>query len=221
MYKFETVQEKKLNPAKGVKQEDWELFVDLESTEEARIRRQKGKANREKLKNPHTTGRRGSARTAEILLANDPTNPGTRTDFFIATHTRQDGSYLSEEIRQKMNQINAIVAADPSSKMKDLDHDPVSQVYGHDGRGCTRGYGDDVSKTTLIAAEPYKRKAQEEVNSRLELQNELGDLRNELAEEKKARMEMQEQMNAFLLKKGAFQEPNMCCSTSRNASQEV
>ncbi|KAL5726613.1 hypothetical protein ACHQM5_009643 [Ranunculus cassubicifolius] len=68
MDKYETVQEKKLNPASGVKQEDWELFVDLESTEEARIRRQKGKASREKLKNPHTTGRRGSARTAEILV---------------------------------------------------------------------------------------------------------------------------------------------------------
>ncbi|KAL5730186.1 hypothetical protein ACHQM5_003038 [Ranunculus cassubicifolius] len=204
MDKYETVQEKKLNPARGVKQEDWELFVDLESTEEARIRRQKGKASREKLKIPHTTGRRGSARTTEILLDNDPTNPGTRTDFFIATHTRQDGSYLSEEIRQKMIEINAIVVADPSSKMKDLDHDPVAQVYGHDGRGCTRGYGDDVSKTALIVAEPYKRKAQEEVNSRLELQNELGDLRHELAEEKKARMEMQEKVNAFLSKQGAF-----------------
>ncbi|KAL5711171.1 hypothetical protein ACHQM5_021660 [Ranunculus cassubicifolius] len=34
-------------------------------------------------------------------------------------------------------------------------------------------------------------------------------------------MEMQAQVNAFLSKQGAFQEPNMRCSTSRNASQEV
>ncbi|KAL5699766.1 hypothetical protein ACHQM5_030623 [Ranunculus cassubicifolius] len=221
MDNYDTVQEKKQNPGCGVKQEDWEIFVDLESTEEAHIRRAKGKASRQNLKNPHTTGRRGSARTAEMLVANDPTNPGTRTDFFIATHTRNDGSFLSAEIQQKMGQINAIVAADPNSKMKDLDHDPVAQVYGHDGRGCTRGYGDDVSKTALIAAGPYKRKAQEEKNSRIELQNELGDLRQELAEEKKARMEIQEQVNALLSRQGAFHEPNMHCSTSHNASQEV
>ncbi|KAL5721761.1 hypothetical protein ACHQM5_005364 [Ranunculus cassubicifolius] len=67
MDKFETVQEQKRNS--GVKREDWELCVDLETTEEARIRRAKGMASRMQLKNPHTTGRRGSARTAEILVS--------------------------------------------------------------------------------------------------------------------------------------------------------
>ncbi|KAF5207911.1 hypothetical protein FRX31_002502 [Thalictrum thalictroides] len=86
----------------GVKKEDWYVFVDMEATEDARLRRERGKACRKEMNNPHTTGRRGTARTAEILVANNPNEEGTRTDFFIATHTRPDGTYLNEAIGERM-----------------------------------------------------------------------------------------------------------------------
>ncbi|PIA41952.1 hypothetical protein AQUCO_02100059v1 [Aquilegia coerulea] len=61
--------------------------------------------------------------------------------------------------------IKDIVAHDPNSKYNDLDSDPVAEVFGIDGRGTVKGYGHGVSKTTLTAAAPYKRKAQEEYMS--------------------------------------------------------
>ncbi|KAF9598375.1 hypothetical protein IFM89_027277 [Coptis chinensis] len=90
------------------------------------------------------------------MVANDPANPPSRTDIFVVTHTRKNGTFVSEEVRQKM--INEIVARDPSSKYKDLDHDPVAEVFGKDGRGQVLGLGSGVSKTTLMVAAPYKKK---------------------------------------------------------------
>ncbi|KAF9615179.1 hypothetical protein IFM89_022279 [Coptis chinensis] len=43
------------------------MFFDMESTELACLRRERGKENREMIKNPHTTGRRGSASTVEEM----------------------------------------------------------------------------------------------------------------------------------------------------------
>ncbi|KAF9592195.1 hypothetical protein IFM89_012689 [Coptis chinensis] len=74
-----------------------------------------------------------------ILVANDPANPPSRTDIFVVTHTRKNGTFVSEEVRQKMIKINEIVARDPSSKHKDLDHDPVAEVFRNDGRGTRLG----------------------------------------------------------------------------------
>ncbi|KAF9594198.1 hypothetical protein IFM89_028855 [Coptis chinensis] len=97
--------------------EEWDLFVDMESTELACLRRERGKENREMMKNPHTTGRRGLARTVEEM------------------------------------------------------------VFGKDGRGRVLGLGSGVSKTTLMAAAPYKRKAEEAERSKLEFQSQIDDLK--------------------------------------------
>ncbi|XP_058114311.1 uncharacterized protein LOC131257520 [Magnolia sinica] len=59
--------DRKKNCPNGVKLEDWVKFVDYESTKEAKSRRGKGKESRSEMKFPHTTGRRGSVRTAELI----------------------------------------------------------------------------------------------------------------------------------------------------------
>ncbi|KAF9613157.1 hypothetical protein IFM89_005928 [Coptis chinensis] len=184
-----------------MKKEEWDMFVDMESTEQARIHRERGKENRQMMKNPHTTGRRGSART----VANDLANPPSRTDIFVVTHTRKNGTFVSEEVRQKMIEINEIVACDPSSKYKDLDHDPVAEVFGKDGRGRVLGLGSGVSKTTHMATAHYKKKAEEVERSKLETQSQINDLKQEVIEGKRTQMEMQSQVNAILTMYGINQ----------------
>ncbi|KAF9607547.1 hypothetical protein IFM89_036909 [Coptis chinensis] len=153
------------------------MFVDMESTEHARIRRERGKENRRMMKNPHTTGRRGSTRTVEEMVANDPANPPSRTDIFVVTHTRKNGTFVSEEI-----EINEIVARDPSTKYKDLDHDPVAEVFGKDAKGRVLGLRSGVSKTTRMPAAHYKKKSEEAERSKLELQSQINYLKQEGAQ---------------------------------------
>eukprot|EP00262_Sarcandra_glabra_P007786 TRINITY_DN2074_c1_g2_i1.p1 TRINITY_DN2074_c1_g2~~TRINITY_DN2074_c1_g2_i1.p1 ORF type:complete len:183 (+),score=16.94 TRINITY_DN2074_c1_g2_i1:591-1139(+) len=66
--RYQTNVERKTNIPKRVKREDWETFVDICSTEQERIRREKGKSSREEMKNPHTTSRRGATNIAEELI---------------------------------------------------------------------------------------------------------------------------------------------------------
>ncbi|KAF9597180.1 hypothetical protein IFM89_016321 [Coptis chinensis] len=215
--KYDTVLERKRNRKSGVKKEEWDLFVDMESTEHAYLRHERGKENRKTMNNPHTTDRRGSARTVEEMVVNDPANPPSRTDIFVVTHTRKNGTFVSEEVRQKM--INEIVARDPSSKYKDLDHDPVAEVFGKDGRGQVLGLGSGVSKTTLMVAAPYKKKAEEAERSKLELQSQIDDLKQQVIDGKKTQMEMQSQVNALLTMQGINPGAQMRISTNSPSDQ--
>ncbi|KAF9592188.1 hypothetical protein IFM89_012682 [Coptis chinensis] len=128
------------------------------------------------------------------MVANDPANPPSRTDIFVVTHTRKNGTFVSEEVRQKMIEINEIVARDPSSKYNDLDHDPVAEVFGKDGRSSTR-----------MATAHYKKKVEEAERSKLELQSQINDLKQEVIEGKRTQMEMQSQVNAILTMYGINQ----------------
>lgn len=67
--KYQTDVERKSNIPEGVKKEDWESFVELNSTSQAHSLRQKGKAARKALKCPHTSGRKGQARVAAELVS--------------------------------------------------------------------------------------------------------------------------------------------------------
>ncbi|KAF9612323.1 hypothetical protein IFM89_038926 [Coptis chinensis] len=182
---YDTILERKRNRKSGVKKEEWDLFVDMESTELACLRRERGKENREMMKNPHTTGRRESARTVEEMVANDPTNPPSRTDIFVVTHTRKNGTFVSEEVDKKMIKINEIVACDPSSKHKDLDHDHCLRSLERMEGSKVLGLGSGVSKTTLMAAAPYERKAEEAERSKLEFQSQIDDLKQQVIDGKK------------------------------------
>lgn len=66
--KYPTNAERKLHKPKRVKKEDWNMFIFICSSNAEIRKREKGKAAREKMKLPHTSGRCGAARTAEILV---------------------------------------------------------------------------------------------------------------------------------------------------------
>ncbi|KAL5715907.1 hypothetical protein ACHQM5_017666 [Ranunculus cassubicifolius] len=137
------------NRPKNVKPEDWVAFIRHCHTEEEKCKRAHGKAVRKCVKLPHTSGRRGAARTRQDLMKQSATGKVTRTELFVALHTKIDGSCPFPEARPTLDAINEFVSICPSSINRDLDHDPVAKICGRDGNGRVRGYPSGVSKTQL------------------------------------------------------------------------
>ncbi|XP_058115359.1 uncharacterized protein LOC131258224 isoform X3 [Magnolia sinica] len=220
--KFDQVAERKRNCPKGVTQEEWDSFVDVESTEQSISRREKGKASRKEMKGPHTTGRRGAARTAEKMRKENPDTIITRTDLYMATHTRSDGSYPTQKLSVTMERIKSIIANDPASKQRDLDHDPVAQVCGRDSKGLVRGLGGGVSKTTIMASTPFMEEAQTERSARMSLASKteatMTEMLKRLDEEKAFRMSLEQQL-ADIRQQIACQGQHVHCCPERTASQ--
>ncbi|KAF9603419.1 hypothetical protein IFM89_036120 [Coptis chinensis] len=139
--KFSTDAERKRNVPVKVKKEEWEAFVDMCSTEEDKTKRLNGKLAREQMKNLHTTGRMGAVPVIEQLKKNSPTGEVSRTEGYVAIHTRRDGSCINFETKQSL-------------------------VIGHDRRGRVRGLGGGVTKIFLPCLTPYKEIAQREKRAR-------------------------------------------------------
>lgn len=66
--KYPTNVERRLHRPRLVKPEDWDIFIAICSRADEQLKREKGKASRKHMKLPHTSGRRGAARTEEILV---------------------------------------------------------------------------------------------------------------------------------------------------------
>ncbi|KAF9613579.1 hypothetical protein IFM89_009249 [Coptis chinensis] len=177
---FDTDDERKANCPKGVRQDVWEIFVDKQSTPVAQARRKAGKFARQAMKTPHTSGRTGAARTAEALKKGNPFATVTRTDLYVAMHTRKDGSCPTPELTSKVKQIKDITERDPSSINLDVDHDPVAQVYGPEKKGFVRGLGIGVSKTTLLHSAPAVDQLQQERMLRLSAEEQIANLREQV-----------------------------------------
>ncbi|PIA25916.1 hypothetical protein AQUCO_10300007v1 [Aquilegia coerulea] len=64
-----------------------------------------------------------------------PTGTVTRTQLFVAIHTKTDGTCPSLETRPTLDEIRRLISIDPYLGETDLDHDPVAIVCGVDGRG--------------------------------------------------------------------------------------
>ncbi|KAF9601804.1 hypothetical protein IFM89_023335 [Coptis chinensis] len=107
--KFPTDVERKINVPPLVKKEDWEQFVDLCSTEVEQSKRENGKFSRMKMKNKHTTGRKGSACVIEELKKNSPTGTVTQTEGFLGTHRTKDGSFLPDSLETMVRTIFLVI----------------------------------------------------------------------------------------------------------------
>ena len=124
--KYHTDADRKKNVPKFVKKEDWESFIDMCSTYAAQEKSKLGKAARQAMRCPHTSGRKGQARVADELVITiyeffyfsifhqffyvidmfssnifqrrkNPDKEITRTDVWLETHTKKDGSASCEE----------------------------------------------------------------------------------------------------------------------------
>ncbi|KAF6174734.1 hypothetical protein GIB67_008789 [Kingdonia uniflora] len=118
---------RKIKCPKRVRPEDWERFLELHREPRVIARRERGKAARKAMKRPDTSGRRGSGRTAERLWKKNPKVPIFRTDVYLATHTKADGSSLTPELDVELEKIRNICIVEPETVSLDIDNDPVAQ----------------------------------------------------------------------------------------------
>ncbi|KAF9594297.1 hypothetical protein IFM89_029438, partial [Coptis chinensis] len=188
--KYKNDDERKRNCPKGVKQDEWERFVDNESKPFRKRMRLIGKKSRQAVKSLHTSGRRGSARTIHELKKRNPGAKFTRTDSYIAIHTCKDGSFIAPE---RMARINAIIEVDPSSVDLDLDNDPVAQVFGLDKYGRVRGMSAGITKTSLVSSAPAKEKLHQEYQQRTLVEERVMSLEKHMINLTQILVEMKDQ----------------------------
>ncbi|KAF9611348.1 hypothetical protein IFM89_030137 [Coptis chinensis] len=167
--KYRTDEERKRHCPGAVRKEDWEKFVDNESTEAAKSRRVNGKLSRQAAIARQRSGRKGSARIAHELKLKNSNVPVTRTDVYVVLHTNSDDTCPTQEHSDQVESIKEIVASNPARTTLDLDHDPVAQVLGRDTKGRFRGLGAGVSRRGLDASALAKNqlKMQKEMTSTL------------------------------------------------------
>ncbi|KAF9596803.1 hypothetical protein IFM89_013589, partial [Coptis chinensis] len=90
--------------------------------QEDKTKRFIGKLAREQMKNPHTTGRMGAGSGKK----NSPTGEVSKTEGYVAIHTRRDGSCINFETKQSLEEIDRLVSNEPNIVERDLDNDPVA-----------------------------------------------------------------------------------------------
>ncbi|KAF9601101.1 hypothetical protein IFM89_016288 [Coptis chinensis] len=187
--KFPTDAERKRNVPSKVKKEEWEAFVDMCSTEEDKTNRFNGKLAREQMKNPHTTGRMGA-----VPKKNSPTGEVSRTEGYVAIHTRRDGSCINFETKQSLEEIDRLVSNEPNIVERDLDNDLIALVIGRDGRGRVHGLGSGVTKTVYHASSPYKEIAQRDKRARENSESGYEEIMARLDEADKARKILEDEV---------------------------
>ncbi|RWR76092.1 hypothetical protein CKAN_00450500 [Cinnamomum micranthum f. kanehirae] len=210
--KYQTDVERKNNPPKKVKKEDWEKFVNMCSMEESIGKRNHGKEARKALKSPHTSGRMGQARVAKNLRQKNPGVEITRTQTWLATHTPKNGSARCE-YRER---VASLYEDNPSIANKDLDHDAVALILGRDNRGRVKGMGNGVSKTSINYSDPYKKGLQKEQESQVILQVQVDNLEKRLEVESRDLRREMEHMFAFQSHANTQMRP----STERGSSSQ-
>ncbi|RWR77220.1 hypothetical protein CKAN_00569900 [Cinnamomum micranthum f. kanehirae] len=213
--KYQTDVERKNNPPKKVKKEDWEKFVNMCSMEESIAKRIHGKEARKALKSPHTSGRMGQARVAENLRQQNPGVEITRTQTWLATHTPKNGSARCI-YRER---VASLYEDNPSIANKDLDHDAVALILGRDNRGRVKGMGDGVSKTSIKYSGPYKKALQKEHESQVILQAQVDNLEKRLEVESRDLRREMDQMFASLSQANTQMRPSAKRGSSSQGSQ--
>ncbi|KAL5710039.1 hypothetical protein ACHQM5_020651 [Ranunculus cassubicifolius] len=139
------------------------------------------------MKLPHTSGRRGAARTLEELKKQSPDGKVTRTQLFVAIHTINDGTCPFPDARPTLDEITRLVTLKPYLAHRDLDNDPVALKCHRDGKGRVLGYGGGVSKTVINAAAPYREIVEREKRKREDTETNFSVVMERLDEETKAR----------------------------------
>eukprot|EP00268_Persea_americana_P024562 TRINITY_DN2396_c1_g1_i6.p1 TRINITY_DN2396_c1_g1~~TRINITY_DN2396_c1_g1_i6.p1 ORF type:complete len:192 (-),score=16.61 TRINITY_DN2396_c1_g1_i6:135-710(-) len=96
--KYLTDAERRAHVPPYVRQEDWEIFVDMCSTPEVQASREMGRAAKSASRSPHTSGRKGQAGVVEELRQQNLDKEVSCTYIWIATHTRKGGLVSSQQL---------------------------------------------------------------------------------------------------------------------------
>ncbi|XP_038680406.1 uncharacterized protein LOC119981387 [Tripterygium wilfordii] len=129
-----------------VNSDQWVSCVEKWCSEESQRKSEQNKKIRSKQTLLHTAGTKSFARVAAEMTKIDGVAP-SRAKLFIKTHTRKDGSILTEDTREKIQKIEEKITQDPNVGISNEDDigwskdDVYSEVFGDERNGRVRGLG--------------------------------------------------------------------------------
>ncbi|XP_059289354.1 uncharacterized protein LOC132042860 isoform X2 [Lycium ferocissimum] len=128
----------------GIYRDQWAGFVAYRLKEETIELCRRNKEIRRKQKIPHTGGSKANSRRRHELLLETGQNP-SRGKMFIETHKRKDGSFVNDEARTIVEQIQL----NQGSESEISANDNIGKVLGaeHSGRVRCMGMGATPSNT--------------------------------------------------------------------------
>ncbi|KAL5550896.1 hypothetical protein UlMin_001072 [Ulmus minor] len=98
---------------------------------------------------PHTSSRRGYARTIEDM-SNSSSKPVSRVEAYVKTHTKKNGEPVTKEAAQVLDELHKLTNEKPESGTTTKSaEDALTTVFGRHKPGRCIGYGRGVTGTKL------------------------------------------------------------------------
>ncbi|KAM7514883.1 hypothetical protein LguiA_004466 [Lonicera macranthoides] len=133
----------------------WNTFVDREARPEKLAQRLQAKDNRSKKTDAHYLGRTSYAEKEEICMYTQKRKPD-RVELYVDARKHPKTKLCHPGAISDMEQINAIRSSQDEASKGSIDTDALTQHFGKDNRGRTRGVGSSVSRTKLKATLPVR-----------------------------------------------------------------
>ncbi|XP_060186643.1 uncharacterized protein LOC132616052 isoform X2 [Lycium barbarum] len=103
--------------------------------------------NRKKQTVPHTGGSKPNSRRRAEMFAETGRRPG-RAQLYLATHKKQDGSYVNEEAKEICEKIQLATSQSTMDESEISPNDAVGKVLGKEHSGRVRCFGLGATPST-------------------------------------------------------------------------
>ncbi|KAK2403533.1 hypothetical protein QL285_052959 [Trifolium repens] len=188
-YKWDlTLEENLRNYPRSIDPDDWAAFVQYKRKPKTMEMSRKNAANRAKLKMNHSLGTKSIARTQHDLEKRDG-RKYSRGDMFGVTYKTPDGSFVSDEAKEKNDQLQAEIAK------TNLENEAFVKVFGKEHGGFARSMGLGVTPSRLTTTRSASLTSSSESNEKMkQMQAEIDSLKD-----KASQVDILKEQVAFLL----------------------
>ncbi|XP_019257354.1 PREDICTED: uncharacterized protein LOC109235630 isoform X2 [Nicotiana attenuata] len=135
------------NVPSGIPRDQWTSYVAYRFNEKIMEMSKRNAEIRKKQTVAHTGGSKPNSRRRAKMMAESGQNPG-RAQLYLATHKKEDGSYVNEAAREICEKIELVVSQSATDESEVSPNDVVGKVLGkeHSGRVRCLGLGAIPSK---------------------------------------------------------------------------
>ncbi|XP_059294540.1 uncharacterized protein LOC132047525 [Lycium ferocissimum] len=137
---LKTKDEIKNNVPEGIARDQWASFVNYRLRDDTQKMCKTNAENRKKQTVPHTGGSKPNSRRRAEMFAETGRRPG-RAQLYLATHKKQDGSYVNEEAKEISETIQLAVSQSTVDESEISPNDVVGKVLGKEHCGRVRCLG--------------------------------------------------------------------------------
>ncbi|CAA0822311.1 Unknown protein [Striga hermonthica] len=126
----------------GIHRDQWSTFVINRLSEKSKETCRRNAESRKCQKIPHTNGSKSFARR-KAEMENELGRKVNRSELWLDTHKRKDGTYVNDEAKSKSDEIIREMSRSSYSSQSQfaLPDDPLGRVFGKEHAGRVRGAG--------------------------------------------------------------------------------